>query len=190
MEGVDRRNFLKLAGMLGGSVTVGALTPTIGLLKLSTPETLTFRAVAGREPRGAVRRRHEDGPCGSAGGHERHRPPGSLADDPGEGGPSRWCNPPHQRRGRGPISDRGRRESDRGNLGRSVAGNHSGAFPRLNVEPETSELIRAPLRRGSSRPSPLFSGVGALHRTLLARPQPSAAGIDSRKPLVRGCSQS
>ena len=47
MEGVDRRNFLKLAGMLGGSVTVGALTPTIGLLKLSTPETLTFRAVAG-----------------------------------------------------------------------------------------------------------------------------------------------
>ena|SRR2546428_5941023 len=48
MEGVDRRNFLKLAGMLGGSVTVGALTPTIGLLRLSTPpETLTFRAVAG-----------------------------------------------------------------------------------------------------------------------------------------------
>ena len=47
MEGVDRRNFLKLAGMLGGSVTVGALTPTIGLLKLSTPETLTFRAIAG-----------------------------------------------------------------------------------------------------------------------------------------------
>ena len=47
MEGFDRRGFLKLVGVLGGSVTVGALTPAFGLLKFSDPETLSFRAVTG-----------------------------------------------------------------------------------------------------------------------------------------------
>src|SRR5437867_11916038 len=47
VEGSDRRGFLKLVGVLAGSVTVGALTPAIALSKLQGPDALSFRAVAG-----------------------------------------------------------------------------------------------------------------------------------------------
>lgn len=47
VEGFDRRGFLKLVGVLSGSVTVGALTPALALTKLQGPDALSFRAVAG-----------------------------------------------------------------------------------------------------------------------------------------------
>lgn len=47
VDGFDRRGFLKLVGVLSGSVAVGALTPALGLTKLGGPDVLSFRAVAG-----------------------------------------------------------------------------------------------------------------------------------------------
>jgi hypothetical protein len=46
-KGYDRRGFLKLVGLLSGSVTVGALTPAVALAKLQGPSAMSFRAVAG-----------------------------------------------------------------------------------------------------------------------------------------------
>jgi len=46
-KGYDRRGFLKLVGLLSGSVTVGALTPAVALAKLQGPTAKSFRAVAG-----------------------------------------------------------------------------------------------------------------------------------------------
>jgi len=47
VEGFDRRGFLKLVGVLSGSVAVGALTPALALTKLQGATALSFRAVAG-----------------------------------------------------------------------------------------------------------------------------------------------
>lgn len=48
MDGMDRRNFLKMVGVLSGSVTVGAAVPSLALVKFSSgPDTFAFRAVAG-----------------------------------------------------------------------------------------------------------------------------------------------
>lgn len=48
MDGMDRRNFLKMVGVLSGSVTVGAATPALALVNFSGGlDHIAFRAVAG-----------------------------------------------------------------------------------------------------------------------------------------------
>ncbi len=48
MDGMDRRNFLKMVGVTMGSVTVGAATPALALVKFTGgSDSLSFRAVAG-----------------------------------------------------------------------------------------------------------------------------------------------